>query len=184
MLSFHSFTFMVTQVMASSLSHKRHHLVIMGGEQSAALVGLMQMLGRRPGNGEAVIGGGAAPDLIQDHQALVRRLIEDRRRLHHLDHEGGAARRQIIARAHAREEPVDDADMRGFGGHEASHLGENGDQRILAQEGGLARHVGTGDQPQAALAVGRQIAIIGHKAPRILGLQRGFHHRMAAARKS
>ena len=53
-----------------SAVRQRHHLVIMGGEQRAALVGLMQMLGRRPGDGQAVIGRGAAPDLIQDDQRL------------------------------------------------------------------------------------------------------------------
>ena len=41
-------------------------LMIMGGEQGAGAVDLMQMLKRRPGDGQAIIGGGAAADLIQN----------------------------------------------------------------------------------------------------------------------
>ena len=36
------------------------------------------------------------------------------------------------------------------GGDEAAGLGEQHDQRVLAQEGRLAAHVGAGDQPQPA----------------------------------
>ena len=94
---------------------------------------------------------------------MVGRLVEDGRRLHHLDHEGGAAGGQIVARADAAEQAVDDADMRGFGRHEAAHLGENGDQRVLAQKGGFARHVGAGDQPQPALSLGDRSQSLGTK---------------------
>jgi hypothetical protein len=39
----------------------------------------------------------------------------------------------------------------GFGGgHERAHLGEDGDQRVLAQKRALAGHVGAGEQPQPA----------------------------------
>ncbi len=54
MLSFHSRTRMVTQAMAARPFGQRRHLVIMRGEQRAALVGFVQMLRRRPGDGEAV----------------------------------------------------------------------------------------------------------------------------------
>ena len=40
------------------------------------------------------------------------RLVQDGGGLDHLDHEGGAAARQIVGRADAAEQPVDDADMR------------------------------------------------------------------------
>ena len=119
----------------------------MRGEQGATAVVLVEMLRRCPGNGEAVIGRGAAPDLVQNDQRTLRRLIEDRRRLHHLDHEGAAPRRQIVARADTGEEPVDDADMRRFGGDEAAHLRQQRDDSVLAQKGGFARHVGAGEQP-------------------------------------
>ena len=90
---------------------QRRQLVIMRGEQRAAAVDLVQMLDRRPGDREPVEGRGAAADLVEDDQRARARLVEDRRRLDHLDHEGRAAAREIVGRADAAEQPVDDADM-------------------------------------------------------------------------
>ena len=61
---------------------------------------------------KAVECGGAAADLVEDHQRARGRLVEDRGGLHHLDHEGRAAARQIVGGADPGEQPVDDADMR------------------------------------------------------------------------
>ena len=77
----------------------------------------VQVLQHRPGDGQPVEGGRAAPDLVEDHQAALRRLVEDCRRLGHLDHEGGAAARQVVGGADTGEEPVGHADMGGRGGH-------------------------------------------------------------------
>src|SRR5580700_7130146 len=106
----------------------------MRGEECARTVLLVQMFDGGPGDGEAVEGGRTAADLVQNYEAALRRLIEDRRRLYHLDHEGGATTRQIVGGAHAAEEAIDDADMRALRRHEASHLRQDGDQRVLAQE--------------------------------------------------
>ena len=116
--SFHSLTRMVTQATGVQPLGQRRHLVIMRGEQRARFVSSAKMLGRRPGDGEPVEGRGAAPDLVEDDQAPFGRLIEDGGGLHHLDHEGGAAARQIVCRADAAEQPVHHADMRGFRRHE------------------------------------------------------------------
>ena len=62
--------------------------VVVGGEQTAAADAVVQMLGDRPRQRHAIEGRGAAPDLIEDDQAAPRRVIEDRRSLGHLDHEG------------------------------------------------------------------------------------------------
>ena len=109
---------------------------------------------------------------------LRRRLREDRGGLDHLDHEGRAAAREIVRRADAAEQAVDDADRGARGGDEAAGLGEHGDQRGLAQEGRLAAHVGAGDQPQPVVGPERQIvgdeALAGCRAAR-------FDHRVAAA---
>ncbi len=80
---------------------QRTKLMEMRGKQRAALVDVVQMLECRPGDREAVEGRGAAPDLVQDHQAFSCRLIEDRRRFDHLDHEGRPPARQIVGRADA-----------------------------------------------------------------------------------
>ena len=120
----------------------------MGREQAAAAALVVDRLDHRPGDGEAVIGRGAAADLVEDDEAARRRLGEDRRGLDHLDHEGRAAAREIVRCADAAEQAVDEAELRALGGHEAAGLGEHRDQRVLAQEGRFAAHVRAGDQPQ------------------------------------
>ena len=49
-----------------------------------------------------------------------------------------------------------------LGRHEGAGLRHHRDQRVLAQEGRLAGHVGAGQQPQAPL--GAELAIVGHEA--------------------
>ena len=63
-------------------------------------------------------------------------------------------------------------------GHEAARLREHRDQRVLAQEGRLAAHVGAGDQPQPRVL--GQPAIVGDEAL-ARRRDRRFDHRMAAA---
>jgi hypothetical protein len=90
----------------------------------------------------------AAPDRVQDDQrALGPALFEDGRRLlDHLDHEGRAAARQIVA-APTRLNSGRRRRCARSRRHEGAHLGEDGDQRVLAQEGRLAAHVRAGHQP-------------------------------------
>ena len=49
----------------------------MRGEQRAAAIALVQMLDRRPGDGQSVEGGGAAADLVENDQRPHAGLIED-----------------------------------------------------------------------------------------------------------
>ena len=165
------------------LRGQRRHLVEMRGEQRAAAIALVQVLDGRPGDGEAVERRRAAADFVEDHQRALAGLIEDRRGLDHLDHEGRMAARQIVGGADAREQPVDHADMGGARRHEAAHLGEHGDQRVLAQERRFARHVRAGDQPDASRrGVGRwrQIAIVGDERAAV-GAERLLDNRVTAA---
>ena len=76
-------------------------LVVMRRKEGAAAVDLVQVLEGRPRDREAVEGRRTAPDLVQDDQAPGRRLIEDRRGLDHLDHEGRTPARQVVGRADA-----------------------------------------------------------------------------------
>ena len=74
--------------------------------------------------------------------------------------------------------------------HERAHLRQDGDQRVLPQEGRLARHVRAGEQPDAAGCLlvlprwrekrRREVAIIGDER-RAVARQRLLDHRMAAA---
>ena len=121
------------------LCRQRGQFVIMRGKQRAAAVVLMQMFDRGPGDRQAVERRGAAPDLVEDDERAFAGLVQDCRGLDHLHHEGGTATRQIVRRADAREQAVDDADPRPARRHEAADLRQQRDQRVLAQEGRFCR---------------------------------------------
>ena len=165
---------------------QRGQLLEMGREERArpALAG-GQPLGHGLGDRQPVPGAGAAPDLVQQHQRALARAVQQAGRLEHLDQEGRAPRGQVVLRADAGEDAVHDADPGPLGGHEAAGLGEDHDQRGLAQVGALARHVGPGQQQQLgrARAVGGQRRVVGHEGRRIpRRTQRGLHDRMPPGR--
>ena len=163
---------------------ERGQLVIVGGEEGAAPVDLVEMLDRRPGDGEAVEGGGAAADLVEDDERARPRLVEDGGGLDHLDHEGRAAAGEIVGRADPAEQAVDDADPRRFRRHIGADLGEDGDERVLAEEGRLAGHVGAGDQPDVAgiaRVLRAEVAVVGDEGAAALAAERLLDHGMAAA---
>ena len=122
-------------------------LVIMRGEQrqGAVLAGLVQMLGNGPCDADAIVRAGAAPNLIQQHQAARREVVEDGRGFVHLHHEGGFAAADVVRRANPGENPIEDAQIGVFGGDKRARLRHQGDQRGLPQQGTLARHVGPCD---------------------------------------
>ena len=162
---------------------ERRQLVIVGGEEGAAAVRLVQVLDRRPGDGEAVEGGGAAADLVEDDQRARPRLVEDRRGLDHLDHEGRAAAGEIVGGADAAEQAVDDAEPRPLRRHIGADLGEDGDEGVLAEERRLAGHVRPSHQPNRSGIPGiprPEVAIVGDEGLAV-GAERLLDHRMAAA---
>ena len=156
----HSLTRIVWQARPARRGGERGQLVVMGREQRAAAVDLVQMLDRGPGDRQPVEGRGAAADLVEDHQRLRAGLVQDRRGLDHLDHEGRAAARQVVGGADAAEQPVDDADPRRLGRHEGADLGQDRDQRVLAQEGRSCRPC-SGRSAATAGGPGRQRAVVG-----------------------
>ena len=137
----------------------------------------MHMLHHRPRDGQAVISSRAPADFIKNHQRAGRGQIKDGGGFHHLNHKGGAAPRQIIGRAHTAEQFIHHADMCGSRRDISPQLRQHHQQRILAQEGGLTRHVGAGQQPQALAVI--QIAVICDKGRACFGAQRSFNHWMA-----
>ncbi len=142
------------------------------------------MLDRGPGDRKAVEGRGAAPDLVENDQRSRPRLVQDRCGLDHLDHEGRAPAGEIVGGADAREQPVDDADMRMSRRHEGAHLRQHGDQRILAQESRFTRHVWAGDQADpatlGAAAWRRQLGVVGDERLAV-ALQRRLDDRVATS---
>ena len=150
----------------------------MCGEEGAAAVDIVQMLQRSPGDGQAIIRGCPAPNLVQDHQRPVVSLIQDRRRFHHFDHKGGSPPRQVVRCANAAEQLADKPDMGPRGRNEAAGLRQKGDQGILAQKGGFSGHVRAGQQPDCRCFFCRQNAIVGNEGSTTLTAQGALHHRM------
>ncbi len=81
----------------------------------------------------------------------------------HLDEKRGAAAREIVGGADAREDAVDERQARLRGGNEAADLRHEDDQRGLAKVGGLAAHVGAGDEQDVAGGI-VEIEIVGDEA--------------------
>ena len=79
------------------LLRKLRELEVVRGEQRQAAVALGQFERDRRGQRQAVEGRGAAADLVHQHQRVLGRGVQDRRRLGHLDHEGRAPRARSSA---------------------------------------------------------------------------------------
>src|SRR5437773_553402 len=133
---------------------QRGQLVVMGCEQSqrAQLWSIVQVLEDRLGDADTVVGAGAAADLIEDEEAAGRRVRENVGGLHHLDHEGRQAARQLVVRADPREDPVAQPDHGTAGRNEAAHLGEQYDDAGLAKVRRLACHVRTAQEHNLLIA--------------------------------
>ena len=89
-------------------------------EQGPTAIGLVQMLYRRPGNGQAIIGCGAAADLVEDNQRSFRCLVRDRRRLARRRRPGDA--RPAGARLRRRARCADDGRRRRLHASAPAHL--------------------------------------------------------------
>ena len=139
----------------------------------------MQLFDRRPSDGKPVIGRCATADLVQNNQRPLRRLIHDRRRFHHLHHEGRAPSRQIVGGPNPAEQSVNYTDRRRFRRHVTAHLRQDRDERVLPQERALARHIGAGHDPQSLLS--GQITVVGDETHFARGSQSGCDHRVTPA---
>ncbi len=136
--------------------------MVLGGPPGRCFV--EQVFGDGLGDGHAVEGARATADLVEHDQAPRRGRTQDGRRFDHLDHEGAAAGGYVVVGADAREDAIDDADACRGGGHEASDLRQQHDQRHLPQVGTLARHVRTGQQQQARLRT--EMGVVGNEPTR------------------
>ena len=141
-------------------------LVMRREERARAALGVaVQVLDHRPGDREAIVGRGAAADLVEDKERARGGVVQDVRRLVHLDHEGRVAAGEVVTRADAREDAVDQSQAACLRRHPAAHLRHQRDQRHLPDVGRFARHVRAGDQHQLRL-VARQRGVVGHEAAR------------------
>ena len=76
-------------------------LVVVRRENRFASDRIVQALRDGPRDGHAVVRRGAAPDLVEEHEAARGGGMKDRARFAHLDHERGLPAHQIVGRAHA-----------------------------------------------------------------------------------
>src|SRR4029077_1193307 len=132
----------------------------MGGEEGAGARVLLEMLDDGPGDGEAVESGGSAADFVEEDEAGGSGMVEDAADFAHFYEESGAATGEIVGGADASEDAIDERELGLTRGNEAAHLRHQGDQRGLAQVGGLAAHVGAGDEEEL-LAAWFEAEIIG-----------------------
>ena len=128
-------------------------LVVVRGEKGLRAHLAQDVLGNGPSDGQAVVCRGAAPDLVQQYQAALRRGVENLGRLGHLDHKGGTPLRQVVAGTDTREDAIDQRQRRGSGRHERADLGHHRDQCGLSQVGGFSAHVRAGYQGHETLVV-------------------------------
>ena len=135
-------------------------------------------LGDRPREREPVERAGAAADLVEDHEAALARVVQDVRRLGHLDHEGRLSRVDLVGAADAGEDRVEHADLGAFRGDERAHVREQRDERDLPDVGALARHVRSGDERERrARGAAAERGVVGDEARR----ERAVEHGVAAA---
>ena len=103
-------------------------------------------------------------------------MIQQGGHLGHLHHEGGLAGGEVVAGPDAGEYPVHHPDAGGAGRDKGAHLGHEDDQRHLTHVGGLARHIGAGNNSgQIVPAV--HVGVVGDEGGPIQHL---LHHRVAA----
>ena len=155
-------------------------LVVVRRKLRAAAAGgiVVQELRDRPGDRKPVERARAAADLVENDQALRRHMVQDVRGFDHLDHEGALAARQVVGRADARENPVDQPELHRLGRNERSHLREHHQQRSLPDVGRFAGHVRPGDQHHA-VAVAVEQTVVRHEF--LAAGHRGVEHRVPPA---
>ena len=122
--------------------------MVVGREEGFGADAAVDVFDHGPGEGEAIVGGGAAPDLIEHNQAARGGGVEDHGGFSHLDHEGGPAAGEIVGGPDASKYAIDDGDESRFCGHERTHLRQDDEQGGLAKIGGFSTHIRAGDDKQ------------------------------------
>ena len=142
---------------------------------STAVRMIVKKLDDRPRQREAIEGCRAASNFVEDDQRSIGGVVENVGGFVHLDHERRFAPRELVRRADAREDAIEDAQSRGGGRDETAGLIEQHDQRDLPKIGRLAAHIGSRDDLNA-VAIANDVAVVRNEA---LAGDR-FDHRMAA----
>mmetsp|Transcript_29909 Transcript_29909/g.83604 ORF Transcript_29909/g.83604 Transcript_29909/m.83604 type:complete len:281 (-) Transcript_29909:63-905(-) len=94
----------------------------------------------------------APTQLVEHHQRVARGVLEDVGGLLQLHHERGLPCGDVVRRPAPREDAVETLQAAGCGRNVASHLREDHREARLAEDRGLAPHVGPGQHDDAARA--------------------------------
>ena len=79
----------------------------MSGKQAATPQMFDQMLNAGPSNAQPIESRCAAAYFVQNDKAMLRRLIQDRRRFNHFHHKRRSTTGKVIRSTHATEQTVD-----------------------------------------------------------------------------
>src|SRR5436853_6129224 len=80
--------------------------MIVRGEEHTCLGFVMEMLYHGTRNRQTIVGAGASPNLVQDDKAVLCCVMQNRRGLLHLDHEGTLTGCNIVFGTHSRENAI------------------------------------------------------------------------------
>src|SRR5208282_5338863 len=133
--------------------------VIMRGEQRASAGVLLQVLDDSPGDGKTVKRRGTTSHFVEKDKTRGSRVMQDGCDFAHLDEKCGAAAREIIAGADAREDAVGDGKLGLASRNEGAHLRHQYNQCGLAKIRGFSAHVRASDE-QKLLAPGIKAEIV------------------------
>ena len=111
----------------------------------------VQVFRDRPGQCQAIVSAGAAPDLIQNHQGARRGIVQNIRGLVHLHHERALAACQVVVRSDPRKDAVDEANGGRIGGNKGADLCQQHDQCHLTEIGAFPCRIGAGNNVEAMI---------------------------------
>ena len=134
-----------------------------GGHQGPHLPGAVDDGG---GQGRALDGVGARPQLVKEDQGAVVRLLQDAHDVHHVGGEGGQALGDGLLVPHVGQHPVEHPDAAVVPHRDVeAALGHEGEQADGLEGDGLAAGVGAGDHQ--GVEVLPQHQVVGHRLVRI-----------------
>ena len=124
-------------------------LEIMRGKQGEGLRLVVQLTSNRAGQGQAVEGGGAAPDFGHPPQGLPRGTVQYLPGPDHLQHKGGLRIGQVGGCAYAGVDGVHRPQAAGLGRHIRAHGGQQHNKCYLPHIRRFTAHVRPGDDLHA-----------------------------------
>src|ERR1700754_2637510 len=116
--------------------------MIVSGEQGFGSGGrIVEVFRDAPGDGDAIVGGSAPPDLVQEDQATGCNIVDNAGCFVHFDHEGGFSTAEVVGGAYAGKDLIGERDPGCVAGDKAAHVRHEGDEGSLPEQGAFTAHV-------------------------------------------